>query len=357
MIAGRAALAALALLAGCSASGGAATSAKAYAKPAQLVSLADGRKINLRCSGAGSPTVLLEAGFGATSGAWYKVQPSLARTTRVCAYDRAGAGFSDPGPLPRDGAAIVRDLDQALTAGHIKGPFVVVGHSAGGLYARLFAARRPRDVAGLILLDPTVERRAPQPAGDGLDGIRRRVQRCLAASEANPQPPAGDPQWSGCVSAKADEHDLDVAHRPETWRNQLSELDNIFGRTSDQVFRLPAILRDIPLYVITASDTAAAAPTYGFDKPQSVLVLQHQRIAGTSNAGSQQTVLSSHMVMLDRPEVVISAAEEMVRAHRAGRVPEPLGAAETDQPSGEDLFKPPAAPEDGLPLPKPPGAG
>jgi pimeloyl-ACP methyl ester carboxylesterase len=323
-------------------------SGDAVAAPVRLVALPDGRKINLNCSGRGSPTILLEAGFGANASAWYKVQPALARKTRVCSYDRAGAGFSDAGPLPRDGGAIARDLDQALTAARIKGPFVVVGHSAGGLYARLFAARRPREVVGLVLLDTTVERRAPQPVGDGLDGIRRRVQRCLAVSELRPQPADADTQWSGCLPAKGDSQAREVARRPDTWRNQLSELDSIFGRTSDQVFRASGVLRDIPLYVITASDTAAAAPTYGFDKPQSVLVLQHEAIARAANLGSQQTVLSSHMVMLDRPEVVVSAVEEMIRATRTGRAPQPLPPAETDLPSTDELFGPPEAPIDPL---------
>lgn len=342
----RTALAVLALLTGCGSLGGEAGSA--YARPGALVGLPDGRRLNLHCSGSGSPTILLESGFGASSSAWHKVQPGLARTTRVCAYDRAGSGFSDPGPLPRDGGAIARDLDQALTAARIKGPFVVVGHSAGGLYARLFAARRPREVVGLVLLDTTVERRAPQPVGDGLDGIRRRVQRCLAVSELRPQPADADTQWSGCLPAKGDSQAREVARRPDTWRNQLSELDSIFGRTSDQVFRASGVLRDIPLYVITASDTAAAAPTYGFDKPQSVLVLQHEAIARAANLGSQQTVLSSHMVMLDRPEVVVSAVEEMIRATRTGRAPQPLPPAETDLPSTDELFGPPEAPIDPL---------
>lgn len=323
-------------------------SGDALAAPARLVELPDGRKINLNCSGRGSPTVLLESGFGANASAWYKVQPALARRTRVCSYDRAGAGFSDPGPLPRDGGAIARDLDQALAAAKIKGPFVVVGHSAGGLYARLFAARRPSEVVGLVLLDTTVERRAPRPVGDGLDGIRRRVQRCLAASELNPQPADSDAQWSGCLPAKGDAHARQVALRPDTWRNQLSELDNLFGRTSDQVFRASGVLRGIPLYVITASDTAAAAPSYGFDKPQSVLVLQHQAIARGADMGSQQTVFSSHMVMLDRPEVVVSATEELVRANREGGAPRPLPPSETEQPSADELFGPPDAPIDPL---------
>lgn len=347
---GSAVFAAALALVGCSLPGG--TDAAPAAGPAKLVVLPDGRKVNLVCTGRGSPTVLLEPGFGADSHAWYKVQPTLAKLTRVCAYDRAGSGFSDPGPLPRDGAAIARDLDETLMAARITGPFVIVGHSAGGMYARLFAARRKDDVAGLVLLDPTVERRAPQPVGDGLDGIRRRVQRCLAASTATPQPPMSDSQWAGCVSARPTPHGVEIARRPDTWRNQLSELDSIFGRTSDQVFRMGDLLRTVPTYVITASDSAGAAPSYGFDKPQSILVLQHQMLASLSEAGSQQTVLSSHMIMMDRPDVVISATEAMVRAGRAGRPPEPLPGNDLDSDPSADPFRLPDGNENTQPEPQ-----
>lgn len=340
-------------LAGCDLAGVAGPAA-ADARPGRLVILEDGRKLNLACAGHGSPTVILESGFGAGTGAWRKVQPTLARTTRVCAYDRAGSGYSDPGPLPRDGAAIARDLDQALRAAKVRGPFIVVGHSAGALYGRLFAARRPEDVAGLVLLDPTVEHRAAQPAGDGLDGIRRRTRRCLAAAAANPQPPVGDARWTGCIAAKAGAHAIAVAQRPETWRSQLSELDNIFGRTSDQVFRIGAVLRTVPLYILTASDTAASAPSYGFDAPQSVIELQHQLIARTSEAGSQQTILSSHMVMSDRPQIVISAVEDMIRASRAGLPPPPRPGSETEPT--EDPFKLPEPEDDPLQGATPPAA-
>jgi pimeloyl-ACP methyl ester carboxylesterase len=318
----------LSLLSACGSRG--ATAADPYARPGRLVALPDGRHLNMRCTGRGSPTVLLESGWGGNSGGWYKVQPALARTTRVCSYDRAGYGFSDPGPLPRDGAAIARDLDQALTAGKIGGPFVVVGHSAGGLYARLFAARRLPDVQGLILLDPTVERRSPRPSGDGLDGIRRRLQRCLQVLETTPQDPEANPNWAGCASPKADPHTAQILRRPETWRQQLSELDEIFGRASDQVFRLNDLLRPIPSYVITASETAMATPSISIGSGgQSALEYMHQVIAAQSRNGSQRTVLSSHLIMIDRPDVVIDAAEEMVRATRRQQLPAPLPPNET----------------------------
>lgn len=303
--------------------------AAADGRPGRLVEIEGGRRMNLVCSGGGSPTVLLEGGFAATAGAWHKVQPALARTTRVCAYDRAGYGFSDAGPLPRDGAAIARDLDQLVVVAKIPGPFIVVGHSAGGLYGRLFAARRPGDVVGLVLLDPTIERRAPRPEGDGLDGIRRRLKGCLAAAEANPQPPVGDSRWTRCVPANANRDQLAVARRAETWRGQISELDNIFGRTSDQVFRVGRLLRSAPIYVLTASETAATAPADPFNPAQTILERQHQLLAGSFDTGSQRTILSSHMVMLDRPDAVIDAVAEMIRANRVGASPAPLPPSET----------------------------
>ena len=306
--------------------------------PGNRVSLPDGRKLNLRCSGRGSPTVLLESGFGADSGAWYKVQPALSRLTRVCAYDRAGYGSSDPGPLPRDGASIARDLDLALEAARIPGPFIVVGHSAGGLYGRIFAARRPGQISGLVLLDPTVERRAPRPQGDGLDGMRRRLVRCGAVSESTPRPEIKDPVWTGCLSPQASANEIELAQRPAKWRGQLSELDNIFGSTSEQVGRIGGVLSHVPAYVITASETAGAAPLVPFGPPISIWEAQHQQIAGNSRHGFQTTVVSPHLVMIARPEVVIAAVKAMVVASRAGKSPAPLPASETK-----------ALPQDGAP--------
>src|SRR5882757_10771777 len=89
--------------------------------PGTLAVLPDRRRMDFVCTGQGSPTVLLESGFGAGASAWGRVQPRIAAKTRVCAYDRAGFGFSDPGPMPRDGAAIARDLDFGLKAARIPG--------------------------------------------------------------------------------------------------------------------------------------------------------------------------------------------------------------------------------------------
>jgi pimeloyl-ACP methyl ester carboxylesterase len=131
-----------------------------YVKPGQLVDIG-GRKINLHCSGAGGPTVILMAGSASWSPIWYKVQPAIAQNTRVCGFDRAGYGFSDPGPRPQILSDVVDDLHAALKAGAISGPYVLVGHSLGGVEARLYAQRWPKEVASMVLVDTS-------PAGEGL---------------------------------------------------------------------------------------------------------------------------------------------------------------------------------------------
>ncbi|MFZ5720276.1 MAG: alpha/beta fold hydrolase [Pseudomonadota bacterium] len=328
------ALSAAASLSACDWEGGDGRAA-AGERPGHLATLPDGRRLNFHCTGRGTPLVLLEAGYGGGVGSWAMVQPEIARFTRVCAYDRAGTGFSDPGPLPRDGAAIARDLDQALDAAGMYGPFVLVGHSAGALYARLFAARRPGEVQGLVFADPTVERVAPSPAADGLQRIRQGVRRCLSLAEEAPAPPATDPRWSGCSSAPGPDR------RPwpaEAWRNRLSELDSIYGPTSAQVFRTRGVVGDVPAYILTASETAVTAPTLGYGQTQSVWELQHVRMALDFGPGHQQTVLSAHRMPTDRPDAIVEAARSMVMAARAGTPPPPLPPSELAQPPVEESF-------------------
>ncbi|HZV60274.1 MAG TPA: alpha/beta hydrolase [Candidatus Eremiobacteraceae bacterium] len=131
---------------------------------AGTVYVVDGYKMHLHCSGEGSPTIILDAGLGDDSLIWAKVQPELAKTTRVCSYDRAGFGWSDPRPGPRDADRIAQELHLLLTEAGISGPIVLMGHSAGGLYIRAYATRYPNNLAGLVFVDgstPLQEDRFP----------------------------------------------------------------------------------------------------------------------------------------------------------------------------------------------------
>ena len=124
--------------------------------PGRLVDV-QGRKIHIWCSGSGAPAVILETGLGGTSADWGFVQPEAARFTRVCSYDRAGMGYSDPGPSPRTAGRIARELVELLERSGLTAPVILVGASIGGLTVRLFASEYAEHVAGLVLVDATPE--------------------------------------------------------------------------------------------------------------------------------------------------------------------------------------------------------
>jgi len=120
--------------------------------PGRLVDVG-GYRLHLSCTGEGSPTVVLLNGLGETSPQWARVNPEVARTARVCGYDRAGQGWSDDSPNPADATSAATDLHKVLAAAGERGPFVLAGHSSGGVHALTFAARYPHEVAGVVLLD------------------------------------------------------------------------------------------------------------------------------------------------------------------------------------------------------------
>jgi pimeloyl-ACP methyl ester carboxylesterase len=119
----------------------------------RLVGIGGGRSLFLDCVGSGSPTVVLEAGFGGDTFNWQRVQPQLGRTTRTCAYDRAGLGNSVALPGVHDARDEIGDLQRLLQSAHIAPPYVLVGHSYGGLLVRLFAKAHPGETGGVVLVD------------------------------------------------------------------------------------------------------------------------------------------------------------------------------------------------------------
>jgi len=295
---------------------------EAYDHPGQLVTLPDGRRLNFRCVGEGSPTVILEAGFSSWSFAWGKVQARLAPVTRACAYDRAGYGFSDPGPLPRDGAAIARDLDRGLRAAHINGPYVLVGHSAGGLYQRLFAARRRSDVVGLVFVDSSVEHQTEKfaamfgrDAGNATEGMRRKRTACLEIVQA---PAQGSEAERTACEAFFKPGPPGLWLKPAVWNSEISELDTLFDKTSEQVDRTDGLLKDIPAIVLTAGD-ADGAPEGPQDPGAQAWQLLHKELAGRFTHSREQLVKSGHLMMNERPEVISAAALELVAKARKRR--------------------------------------
>jgi pimeloyl-ACP methyl ester carboxylesterase len=187
----------------CGGSGGGSSSAnrpptpKVVVSGGELVDIGDGRSLYLRCVGSGSPTVLLEAGFGGTTNNWSAVQPQLGRTTRTCAYDRAGLGNSLPIPGVHDAGDEVDDLARLLERAELTPPYLLVAQSYGGLLVRVFANAHPEKTAGVVLVDAMgrdqdrrlsaiwrkaparVRRSVPDPAEPVIAGVDMRAGAAL----------------------------------------------------------------------------------------------------------------------------------------------------------------------------------
>lgn len=143
------------------------TPLRAYPPPGKMVDVG-GYRLHLNCTGSGSPTVVIDAGQGDWSASWGWVQPEVAKTTRICTYDRAGMGWSEVSPEPRTAREFAKELHTLLTNANEPGPYVLVGHSMGGNTVRVYAHDYPAEVSGLVLIDaqkmPAADAAPPQPA-------------------------------------------------------------------------------------------------------------------------------------------------------------------------------------------------
>jgi pimeloyl-ACP methyl ester carboxylesterase len=174
------------LLLGLHGTANAAPGDEIYTRPGMLIQ-ADGTRLNLYCMGSGSPAVVFDSGWEDWAPVWTIVQPEIAKWTRACSYDRAGAGFSDPGPMPRTSVRIADELHSALYNAGIKGPYILVGHAFGGDNVRTFALRYTADVAGLVLVEADVGG-ADEHLGDaGHIASLRECRDAIAAGKALPE--------------------------------------------------------------------------------------------------------------------------------------------------------------------------
>ena len=178
-----------------------AADAKAYPPPGQMVDVG-GYRMHIYCTGSGSPTVVIEAGWGDSSAAWGWVQPEVAKTTRICTYDRAGMGWSEASSQPRTAREFAKELHTLLEKANEPGPYVLVGHSLGGYTMLVYAQDYPDEVAGMVLVDaqklPAADVAAPKPAPKPggislawLIGTRRRGA-LAGGSPRRDQKPAGE---------------------------------------------------------------------------------------------------------------------------------------------------------------------
>ncbi len=304
-----------------------------YARPQQLVRLPDARRMNLYCQGSGTPTVILEAGAGGSSLDWRRVQGRMANLTRVCAYDRAGMGFSDSGPLPRTAKAVVDDFVALLQAAQLEPPYVLVGHSLGSYFVRLYTDHYLSNVVGMVLVDPSVEYQdtrtaAISPQWAALirksDGDSHECARLAQSGALTVDSPLfrrctfgnrRDPTFSDSLFQILTRRRLSAAFRV----TYVSEIDNMEGPDSADLAKARRSYGSIPLIVLTAADSG---PVPGVSAAQAQAVDQlfmhlHQQLAGLSSRGIHRRVENSgHYVQLDRPEVVVNAVAEVVREAR-----------------------------------------
>ena len=158
------------------------STAPAVAMRGQLVDVGPYR-LHLECHGSRGPTVVLEPGAGGSAASMGLIAPAVARDSRVCVYDRAGRGWSDPAASPPDGAQIATDLHRLLDRAHVPGPYVLAGHSFGGLYVRTYAAKYPDEVAGLVLVDSTAANNTPvSPPKAGSYSVLKHVSSLFATT-------------------------------------------------------------------------------------------------------------------------------------------------------------------------------
>ncbi len=137
---------------------------RAHNHPPGETYMVDGHKMHMVCMGSGSPTIVLDAGLGNDALIWGGIQPELAKTTRVCAYDRAGFGWSEARPAPRDADHIAAELQGLLREAKVEGPIVLMGHSISGIYMRDYATRYQADIAGIVFVDGSTPMQQENPA-------------------------------------------------------------------------------------------------------------------------------------------------------------------------------------------------
>lgn len=273
--------------------------------PGELIDVG-GYRVHLHCTGAGAPTVVLDAGLGGSSLDWALVQPELSRTTRTCSYDRAGMGWSDTGQGPRSPEHIADELAVLLDRAGINGPYVLVAHSLAGKNARLFAMRHPEEVVGMVLIDARHEYVDEQTTASeqqafltALDGQRFQygAARRLGVARLFGDQLAGVPS----MTAQAREEMALMGTEPEALVATVEE-----GRersASDDLLRNAPSLGDLPLVAIAA----------GQNMPEPRWAEGQRRLAALSTAGRLVVAQgSSHAVELDDPELVIATVREVI---------------------------------------------
>ncbi len=294
-----------------------------YPPPGSLYQV-DGYKMHLYCTGEGSPTVILEAGLGDDWLQWRKIQPALSRLTRVCSYDRAGFGWSDPRPSRRDSQNIADELHALLKQAGITGPLLLMGHSAGGLHIREYATIYPEGIVGLVFVDastPGQMDQLPPQLVEPVDLRWAKVQTVVGIPRLRGR--CGDHDWTGMGAVPSDSPQFVAWLKADDCMLSVlkaTEQEESAFRLSGQEVAGTGPYGDLPI-LIFSEDTeivpafwtayypaslhpAFAKAWYSLQEGLKNLSLRSRRIVAKG---------SSHYVQVDRPELVIAEVGHMIR--------------------------------------------
>lgn len=279
-----------------------AADARAYPPPGELVDVG-GYRLHINCTGSGSPTVVIDAGLGDWSTTWGLVQQEVMKTTRVCSYDRAGLGWSEVGPLPRNAEQHAKEMHTLLQNAQIPGPYLMVGHSLGGLDVRIFVHNYPSEVVGVVLVDsmnPKQITQAPalepqsQPFSIQAALARFGVARLLVKLPgiAPVMPPGQEAYYPLYI-------------RPQNLQTTDNESQGV-PASGAQAATVKSF-GDLPLIVLTAKLNDIP----GWSEWQSELLQL------SSKSQHMFAEHSGHTVQVDEPQVAVEAILQMVQQVRA----------------------------------------
>lgn len=284
-----------------------------FPAPGQLVDVG-GYRMHIFCQGEGSPTVIVDSGLGDFSLSWSQVQPEVAQFSRICSYDRAGYGWSDPHPVSRTAQQIALELHTLLDKANIEGPYVMVGHSLGGAHVRMFASLYPQEVVGMVLVDAMhedLQTRDPQRVQDQQQltaqwGVMKfmaqfGILRMMGKSAGEQSLPAHVKQ----LPADKQEAYMILMSHPAFFETALGEWQ-VVDESCKQLRELGK-LGDLPLVVLTAGNNLESVW-------QS---LQDELASLSTNSAHVIAEGSGHFIHLDRPDLVITAIQQVVDQSRA----------------------------------------
>src|SRR5215204_881020 len=299
---------------------------RTYPPPGEMVDVGT-HLMHINCVGRGSPTVILESGLGNMSADWANIQPEVAKTTRVCSYDRAGTGWSEPGPTPRDPKQIAHELHTLLGKAGIDGPYVLVGQSFGGLYVRMYADLYPKEIAGMVLADsshPDMWTRMPPEVAAALrpPAWQMRAMAYLARLGVS-RLSGGNMSECGLPVRQCKEEQAYFA----TAQYLVTKRQEMYAPERDAQVRATGDLGDKPLVVLTAGDhsrdfAAGVSPAARTRFERTWHDLQSELAALSTDSNHRVVEGAGHSTLqTDREDAQVTSAtiEQVVEAVRTDR--------------------------------------